>query len=573
MSNLRIVLTQERKQHVPETPIPEAPPATATRADRDAYKKHQDDALDVSCLMLATMNSELQKQHELMTAYDMVEHLRQLYQGQAGHWALTKGEIDLRVGNGARVATVTVGTYYLSLPFGIVLELDECCHINDKRLSHLHKDGLLDSFDFESYETCESCLLGKMTKTPFSGHSERGTNLLGLIHSDVCGPFNVAARGGYRYFITFTDEFSRYDYVYMMTHKSESFEKFKAFKNEVQILRSDRGGEYLSHEFRDYLAECGILSQLTPPRTPQWNDVSERRNHTLLDMVWSMMSHTDLPVYLWGYALDTAASYSTEFHPKLIWGYEAYVRRQVSDKLGPKSDKCYFIGYPKETKGYYFYIPSQHKVVVVKTGVFLERDFISRKISGSTFDLEEVQDVNHSTEASMEVELEPQSVVDDVVPQGVEEKQPVQVDLPLNRSDRDEPTSYQEAVMRPDSEKWLEAMRSEMESMYTNQVWTLVDPPEGVKPIGCKWVFKRKTDMDGLIYKGRLVAKSFKQIHSIDYDETFSPVAMFKSIWIMLAIAAYHDYEIWQMDVKTAFLNGNLLEDVYMTQPEDFVDP
>ena len=108
----------------------------------------------------------------------------------------------------------------------------------------------------------------------------------------------------------------------------------------------------------------------------------------------------------------------------------------------------------------------------------------------------------------------------------------------------DEPTSYQEAVMRPDSEKWLEAMRSEMESMYTNQVWTLVDPPEGVKPIGCKWIFKRKTDMDRLIYKGRLVAKGFKQIHGIDYDETFSPVAMFKSIRIMLAIATYHDYEI-----------------------------
>ena len=79
--------------------------------------------------------------------------------------------------------------------------------------------------------------------------------------------------------------------------------------------------------------------------------------------------------------------------------------------------------------------------------------------------------------------------------------------------------------------------------------------------------------MHGLIYKGRLVAKGFKQIDGIDYDETFSPVAMFKSIRIMLAIAAYHDYEIWQMDVKTAFLNENLLVDVYMTQPEGFVDP
>ena len=83
--NLRIVLTQERKLYVLEQPIPEAPPATATRADRDAYKKHQDDALDVSYLMLATMNSELQKQHELMTAYDIVKHIHQLYQGQTRH--------------------------------------------------------------------------------------------------------------------------------------------------------------------------------------------------------------------------------------------------------------------------------------------------------------------------------------------------------------------------------------------------------------------------------------------------------------------------------------------------------
>ena len=74
-------------------------------------------------------------------------------------------------------------------------------------------------------------------------------------------------------------------------------------------------------------------------------------------------------------------------------------------------------------------------------------------------------------------------------------------------------------------------------------------------------------------YKARLVAKGFKQTHGIDYDETFSPVTMLKSIRILIAIVAYHDYEIWQMDVKTAFLNGNLLEDVYMTQPEGFVQP
>ena len=111
--------------------------------------------------------------------------------------------------------------------------------------------------------------------------------------------------------------------------------------------------------------------------------------------------------------------------------------------------------------------------------------------------------------------------------------------------------------------------------MYDNQVWTLIDPIDGLKTIGCKWVFKMKTDMNGNVYtfKARLIAKGFKQTHGIDYDETFSLVAILKSIQILLAIAVYYDYEIWKMDVKISFLNGNLIEDVYMIQLEGFVNP
>ena len=145
----------------------------------------------------------------------------------------------------------------------------------------------------------------------------------------------------------------------------------------------------------------------------------------------------------------------------------------------------------------------------------------------------------------------------------------------INLIEEDEPATDDKAVQGTDSALWQEAMKSEMDSMYTNQVWTLVDAPEGIKPIGCKWVFKKKTDVDGNVqtYKARLMAKGYRQRHGVDYDETFSPIAMIKSIRIMLAIAAYFDYEIWQMDVKTAFLNGNLLEDVYMQQPDGFVAP
>jgi hypothetical protein len=100
-------------------------------------------------------------------------------------------------------------------------------HISEKRMKKLHNVGLLTSFDFESYETCEACLLGKMTKMPFSGFLKRASDLLELIHTDVCGPMSTTARGGYQYFITFTDDLSRYGYVYLTKHESETFEKFK----------------------------------------------------------------------------------------------------------------------------------------------------------------------------------------------------------------------------------------------------------------------------------------------------------------------------------------------------------
>ena len=174
---------------------------------------------------------------------------------------------------------------------------------------------LLDLKKEQELPTYESYLKGKMTKSPFVGQVERAKHLLDLIHTDVCGPLNVSAHGNYNYFLTFTDNFSRYGYVYLLRYKSEVFEKFKEFRTEVEkqtglsikTLRSDRGGEYLSTEFLDYLKDNEILSQWTPPATPQLNGVAERRNRTLLDMVRSMMSFTSLPLSFWGYALETAA--------------------------------------------------------------------------------------------------------------------------------------------------------------------------------------------------------------------------------------------------------------------------
>ncbi|KAL0420594.1 UNVERIFIED_CONTAM: hypothetical protein Slati_3082300 [Sesamum latifolium] len=111
-----------------------------------------------------------------------------------------------------------------------------------------------------------------------------------------------------------------------------------------------------------------------------------------------------------------------------------------------------------------------------------------------------------------------------------------------------------------------------MDSMRSNQVWTLVDPPKGVRPVGYKWVDKCKLGADGEVtaFKARLMAKGYTQRPRVDFEKTYSPVAMAKSIRILLAIAAWYDYKIWKMDVKTAFLNGFVEEEIFMDQPKGF---
>ncbi|GJT16435.1 retrovirus-related pol polyprotein from transposon TNT 1-94 [Tanacetum coccineum] len=388
-----------------------------------------------------------------------------------------------------------------------------------------------------------------------------------------------------------SDDYSRYGYVYLLKHKHEVFETFKVFKNEVEnqlgktikAIRSDRGGEYISQEFKDYLKANGIVQQLTPLYTPQHNGVFERRNCTLLDMVRSMTNLTTLPLSFWDYALESATRIlnmvptkkvdKTPYElwygkvPNLsylkVWGCEALVKRDTPDKLEQRSVKCIFIGYPKETMGLLIsYFPLQTKIVVA-----VEEDTTPSEITSN-------------------------------IPQEVEGFEPPQEEvIPIRRSERthqapnrlclnveveehslgdlNEPTSYKAAMLDLESNKWIDAMNAEIQSMMDNMVWVLVDLPPGCKTVGSRWLFKKKTDMDGIVhvYKARLVAKGYTQLYGVDYEETFSPVADIRAIRILISIAAYYDYEIWQMDVKTTFLNGYLDEDIYMVQPEGFVDP
>jgi hypothetical protein len=130
-------------------------------------------------------------------------------------------------------------------------------------------------------------------------------------------------------------------------------------------------------------------------------------------------------------------------------------------------------------------------------------------------------------------------------------------------------------MSRNDGKQWEQAAQDEYDSIQSAGTWTLVPLPPGRQPIGSKWVFKVKRTADGSVdrYKARLVAKGFSQRAGVDYTETFAPVAKFSAIRALLSMAAYYDFELHQMDVKTAFLNGDLDHDIYMIQPEGFVTP
>ncbi|UYV67916.1 hypothetical protein LAZ67_5002493 [Cordylochernes scorpioides] len=133
-----------------------------------------------------------------------------------------------------------------------------------------------------------------------------------------------------------------------------------------------------------------------------------------------------------------------------------------------------------------------------------------------------------------------------------------------------EPVTYEEAMSSKDKINWEITMNEEKQALIKNKTWELMDLPDNAKAIGCKWIFRIKRKGNGEIdrYRARLVAKGFSQRRGIDYKETFAPVVRYDSVRVLLALATVMDMEIMQFDIKTAFLNGDLDEDIYMQIPE-----
>ena len=399
----------------------------------------------------------------------------------------------------------------------------------------------------------------------------------------------------------------------------------------VKVLRTDRGREYLSDLFKKLCEEKGIIRQLTMPRTPQQNGVAERRNRTLLEMVRSMMAQANLPIQFWGdglltatYILNRVPSKSVSSTPYELWSQRkpnlnelhpwrcaAYVHDTSHQfgKLGPRGKKCIFIRYSHHSKGFVFIGEgSDGRITEIESRdvTFIEDYFPTKGTvdrSSHLLELETDQEANPiewEPHSRSNQELLPSSHLsgrnEDVNAISIDESNTNDNEssllgrgkrskIPKKRfsveseafivapEDDEEPKTVKAALECPAKEKWKVALEDEMESMKVNQVWSLVDLPSGRKAIGNKWILKIKRKADGSIdrYKARLVAKGYTQQEGLDYEETFSPVVKFTSIRLILAIVAYLDLELHQMDVKTAFLNGELEEEIYMEQPVGFI--
>ncbi|KAK9067917.1 hypothetical protein SSX86_012028 [Deinandra increscens subsp. villosa] len=402
-------------------------------------------------------------------------------------------------------------------------------------------------------------------------------------------------------------------------------------ERKVKRLRTDNGLEFCNSLFDSYCKTHGISRHLTVPGNPQQNGLVERMNRTLLNKIRCMLISAGMPKSFWAEALQTATylvnrspSSAIEMKTPLeVWsghkpGYEhlrvfgTVCYAHVSQgKLEARAEKCILLGYPEGTKGYRLW-----KVEESSPRVMLSRDVVFQedKYYKDVFNLGKLEvevnnqggvskqveqakgkevisspsiNTNHSFDAGTGTSGEASS--SNTNSYSIAKHKPKRTIIkPVRfRDDEDltafvfnvaeidsiyEPYSFNDAMNSVECVKWQEAMNEEISSLLKNQTWKLVEKPEDQKLVDCKWLFKVKEGMPGEPprYKARLVAKGFTQKAGVDYNEVFSPVVKHNSIRIMLAITAVNNYELQQLDVKTAFLHGNLDESIYMKQPPGY---
>ncbi|GKD83910.1 retrovirus-related pol polyprotein from transposon TNT 1-94, partial [Tanacetum coccineum] len=362
------------------------------------------------------------------------------------------------------------------------------------------------------------CTLGKSKKSSHQPKAEdTNQEKLYLLHMDLCGPIHVVSINGKRYILVIVDDYSRFTWVRVLRTKDKALEAIiKCIKNiqvrlnaTVHNVRTDNGNEFVNQTLLEFYKNVDITHQTSVARTPQQNDVVERRNRTLVEASCTMLIFYKAPLFLWAKAINTACY--TQNRSIICRRYNKTPYKLIKEKK-PDVSFCHVFGalcYPTN---------DNEDLADSPVSTSIDRDAPSS-----------------STPSTQEQEQSPN------FSQGFEEspKTPIFRDDPHNESPHEESTSQDKLLL-----------------------------------IKLKWISKVKMDEFGgvLKNKARLVAQGFRQEEGIDFEESFAPVARIEAIRIFVTNAAHKNMMIYQMDVKTTFLNGELKEEVYVSQPEGFVD-
>lgn len=342
----------------------------------------------------------------------------------------------------------------------------------------------------------------------------------------------------------------------------------------------------------------------------------------VMDMARCMLYDKEIPQKLWAEAVNAVvyvlnrcpSSVLKGITPEEVWtgrkpridhlrifGSQvlAYVPKKERTKIDPKAREGLFVGYAPNEGGFRIFTPSTNKVKIVREVAFLKdqnSEILSETESKekpvtvwTTYQTDDETPCERIEEESLDEAIENITIDEEARP---EEDQPVQDEsvsgirkstrirkypskfdefVAIARECMGEPSNAKEAKERPDWERWRNAMQDELEAHERNATWELTKLPKDRKVIGSKWVFKIKYNADGTLdrYKARLVAQGFSQVEGVDFHETFAPVVRYATIRLILALANHCEWFVWQLDVCTAFLYGDLQEDIYMKPPDE----
>ncbi|GBL76997.1 Retrovirus-related Pol polyprotein from transposon TNT 1-94 [Araneus ventricosus] len=381
-----------------------------------------------------------------------------------------------------------------------------------------------------------------------------------------------------------------------MCNKGEWFAEIKPFSRTVACAsKNDVLKEYVSGELARYCKKSGVVIDPAPPYSPPLNGVAERANRYLLEKARALIYEAKLPKSYWAYTVQTTAYLKNRIPnqtvgnlpfelkygkpPDLniikVFGCDAYMRvpDNLRKKLDPKSKKMISIGH--STMGNRLLDPVTNHVVVSrnvqineekKKSISIKEGFFHRS---KDFAKEEViSDRSYAESKSLEESYE----------ENIRQRRNVKLPAKLNyyfvyevNVTTLDSVSFEDIETLPKEEQvlWGKTMNEEMEFLNKNEVWKLVELSKDERPMSCKWVLHIKRNN---VYKSRLIARGFEQKPGIDYFDTYAPVISTSSLRLELAIIIQKNLEIYALDVKTAFLNDDLQETIYMEQPMGYND-